>query len=200
MQDKCHDNYENYYYCRSSRLTSLVGLPKKVTGNFDCSVNLLTSLIGSPNVVEGDYYCHNNKLTSLVGSPKKSEHFDAFNNKLITLEGAPIEIGQSLICDKNDLTSLYGVPKYIKWSLLCRQNPHLKDVSDLWDSIIGNITFELSIGMAILPLVKFNVQNNNDFIEKSINKNRGESKQNLFDFQHDLIENGFAEFARWKPE
>lgn len=53
--------------------------------------------------------------------------------------------------------------------------------------------------MSILPLIKFNLQCNNDIINSIHKKNQGSSKQNIMDFQYDLIENGYAENATWKP-
>jgi hypothetical protein len=50
---------------------------------FDCSHNQLTSLIGCPNYVEGDFYCYNNQLTSLEGVPNYiGGHFSCRYNPL----------------------------------------------------------------------------------------------------------------------
>lgn len=54
--------------------------------------------------------------------------------------------------------------------------------------------------IAILPLVKFTVFIMNEFKINEILKNHhGFSKQNIIDCQYDLIENGYADNAKWKP-
>jgi hypothetical protein len=53
-----------------SGLTSLRGMPKKVTGNIFLHNNKLTSLKYAPKYVGGDFHCERNELTSLEYAPK----------------------------------------------------------------------------------------------------------------------------------
>ena len=55
----------------NKQLTSLLGAPQTVVGNFDCSFNKLTSLQGAPASVGGSFNCRANNLTSLQGAPSK---------------------------------------------------------------------------------------------------------------------------------
>ena len=59
------DYSSGYFGCSLNQLTSLDGVPSRVTGNFNCSYNKLTSLEGAPSHVVGDFNCSRNKLTSL---------------------------------------------------------------------------------------------------------------------------------------
>lgn len=54
-------------------MTSLVGVPKKIKKDFDCSdCTSLKSLAGAPEHVGGNFYCdHCTSLNSLEGLPKK---------------------------------------------------------------------------------------------------------------------------------
>lgn len=169
----------------NSKLSKLPQLPEKV--NFlNCSENKLTNLFGSPKTVMGDFKCFNNKLTNLAGSPDF--------------------VGGNFSAVENQLTSVFGAPKIIKgfYSSFAK-NPNLSDVSNLWNSdIIGDIYFDLNLGMALLPVVKFNFNAiGGDHRTARINdiarKHMGSSKQNILDFQYDLIENDFSEYAKWKP-
>jgi len=88
----------------STKITSLTGAPKSVSGNFYCSGNNLTSLKGAPTTVGGDFTCYNNpKLTSLKGAPKNVENnFTCSNNpKLTSLDGAPESIGGNFYGSSN---------------------------------------------------------------------------------------------------
>ncbi len=51
-------------------LTTLIGSPKYVGGDYDCSCNDLTTLEGCPKVVRCDFICHTNPLTSLEFFPE----------------------------------------------------------------------------------------------------------------------------------
>lgn len=109
---------------------------------------------------------------------------------------------KSFNCYANQLTSLFGAPKKIKGDFYIGDNSNLLDLSNIWNSDIkGDIYFDLNPGMAILPLIKFdNLRCNGNYEIISIHgKNYGNTKLNIIDFQFDLIENGFGDFARWKP-
>jgi hypothetical protein len=54
-----------------NKLINLIGAPKEVGGNFDCSHNKLTSLEGASIEVGGNFHCSYNRLTNLEGAPKK---------------------------------------------------------------------------------------------------------------------------------
>lgn len=54
---------------------------------------------------------------------------------------------------------------------------------------------------AILPLVKFNVNFfGNYFLNAYFVRNKGSGKINVMNLQYDLVENGFEEYAKWKPD
>lgn len=162
-------------------LISLPRLPLEIEGNFDCSDNKLNNLIGSPEEIGGYFSCIRNRLTSLIGSPKY--------------------VGGYYSCSQNLLTSLFGAPKIVRNFFAFNSNYGLLDVSDLWSSDIDDsIHFTLNETMAILPLIKFiRIVCNNDVLTSIHQRNSGSSKENIIDFQYDLLENGFSEYAKWKP-
>jgi hypothetical protein len=128
-KDKVTIGGEDFYiedenvYCSNSKLTSLMGAPQEVGGDFDCYENQLTSLEGAPKEVGGNFSCYNNKLTSLKGSPQKiGKNFVCFNNKLTSLKGSPQKIGRNFDCSENQLTSLKGSPQEIGGNFNCNYN------------------------------------------------------------------------------
>ena len=76
-------------------LTSLIGCPEHITGDFYCGSNYyMGSLVGGPQKVDGDYNCYGAGLTDLVGCAS--------------------HIGAVLSCGGNAITSLVGIHKIIK--------------------------------------------------------------------------------------
>ena len=58
--------------CSQNDIRSLVGVQKRVEGEFNCSTNKLNNLIGAPEYIAGDFYCsYNPLLSSLEGCPKE---------------------------------------------------------------------------------------------------------------------------------
>jgi hypothetical protein len=77
-----------------------------VSGNFVCIGNELTSLVGCPVEVGGNFVCINS-LTSLEGGPKEvGGHFNCSYNKLTTLEGCPELVCGNFVCINNLLSDL----------------------------------------------------------------------------------------------
>lgn len=188
------------FNCSFEGRTKLTGIPVNIIGSFSCTNNKLTDLVGSPKYISDNFYCWRNELTSLIGSPKKILNFECQQNFLIDLTGSPDEIKGTLWISQNKLTSLNGCPKKVNY-LKCYFNDGLVDVSDLWENEIKLISSDLNCGMAILPLVKFEVTiNNNETISTLIGNNKGKTKLNILNLQRDLIEAGYKENAIWKPK
>ena len=111
--------------CSYLSLTSLVGAPEKVDGNFECvGCEKLTSLEGAPKEVGGYFDCgYCGELTSLKGAPEKVGRYSNCSNcnGLTSLEGAPKEVGGDFYCGYcNGLTSLKGAPKEVGKDFDCR--------------------------------------------------------------------------------
>lgn len=149
----------------------------------------------------GDYSCEINNLTSLLNSPKiVTGSFSCAINKLSNLEFGPISVFGFYSCHSNDLTSLSGSPKFVGGLFFAHDNLKLLNLSDIWESKIQQLNLGFNSKMAVLPVVKFKVR----FIDEEtlsviVNRHRGSSKQNIIDCQYDLIENGYADNAKWKP-
>lgn len=117
----------------SSKVISLEGGPRKVTGDFYIvDSNQLTDLKGAPEEVGGTFYCsYNSGLVSLEGGPKKVGENFMCNSciRLASLEGAPEEVGNAFSCCGCNITSLKGCPKKIGKRLnlsRCKQLTSLK--------------------------------------------------------------------------
>lgn len=160
---------------------------------------------GLPVEFNSDLKCSFNKLKSLYGSPTKIYgFFDSDMNELTDLCGGPVHVGRGFSCQFNNLQSLKGLPKFIGSSLWCGFNTPLNDISDIWDSIIKDtIYITINENMAILPLIKFNVNFYDSFytasLDKILQKNQGSSKLNILNLQNDLIDNNYGYLAKWKP-
>lgn len=101
------------FECSFNWLQSLDGAADEVT-DFRCTSNReLTSLVGGPKIVKGDYRVLNNALRNLVGAPDECYHFNCNYNKLQDLKGAPRHVGGNFRCTSNPLKSLEGAPEYI---------------------------------------------------------------------------------------
>ena len=93
------DEISTFKVCRV-KLSSLLGAPQTVTGDFWCDENQLTTLEGAPLTVGGDFWCYSNKLTTLEGAPQTvGGNFNCHNNQLTTLGGAPQTVGGAFWCD-----------------------------------------------------------------------------------------------------
>lgn len=116
-----------YFNIQSAGLKSLKGAPRKVDGDFKCSLNNeLTSLKGAPQEVGGHFNCLQNALTSLEGAPKRIKGIFACGyNSLKTLEGAPEVVEGSFQCAGNPLVSLAEAPESVGNFLIKNWNSEL---------------------------------------------------------------------------
>jgi len=82
-----------------------------VSGNFLCCLNQLTTLVGSPRTVGGDFYSYSNKLLqNLIGSPVSvGGKFRCSFSGLTSLEGSPANVGKLYDCISNpNLNNTYS--------------------------------------------------------------------------------------------
>ena len=128
------------FYCGGNMLTSLKGAPESVDGNFNCSRNSLTTLKGAPKRVGGGFSCSSNSLTSLVGAPESvGRAFYCGSNMLTTLKGAPESVGGDFYCDSNMLTTLVGAPESVDGNFYCHNNM-LTTLEGAPEKIVGNFS------------------------------------------------------------
>lgn len=111
----------------------------------------------------------------------------------------PVFVEEKYDCSSNDLTSLFGAPRSCQY-FDCEDNPFLTNVSHIWNSEVGSyLLFNLNKNMAILPFIGSQAYCEFQIIGHLISKHLGKGKQNIINFQFDLIENGFEENAMWEP-
>ena len=113
------DVYKGSVNCNNSKITSLEGAPKVVTGTFNCYNCVdLVSLEGAPRELGGNFNCYGcTSLKSLEGGPVvvKGDFFCNECNNLISLKGAPKEVGGTFFCkDCENLISLEDGIKHLK--------------------------------------------------------------------------------------
>lgn len=92
-----------------------------------------------------------------------------------------------------------GIPLFIGGFFGVNSNENLNDISDMWNSVIEGVVYADLNDMCILPLIKFKTFTPSDQINFLLIKNMGEHKENIINFQYDLIENGFERHAKWRP-
>ena len=98
-----------------SELTSLVGSPNIVNGNFICSSTPLETLKGAPRTVIGSFDCSATKITSLEGGPEEIDgDFWCTSNELHSLEGAPRSVGGNVYASDTGIRK-YQLEQYLKW-------------------------------------------------------------------------------------
>jgi hypothetical protein len=170
-----------YFNCYNNQLTSLIGVPKSVTGDFNCFNNQLTSLEGAPKSVGGHFNCSNNQLTSLINGPISVGGFDCCYNQLTSLIGAPKSVGGYFDCNYNQLISLEGAPTTVGGTFYCSWSKDLP--------LLRLVTYK-EIEIKVFK---------NQQVNKIINNYCGQKplKKAILDCQKYLIENGYVGNARW---
>ena len=133
--------------CSYLSLTSLVGAPEKVDGNFECvGCEKLTSLKGAPEKVGGNFYCYScDNLTSLQGAPKEvGKHFYCDScSSLTSLKGAPEKVGGNFYCSTcRNLTSLIGAPEKVGGNFYCNSCYNLTSLQGAPKEVGGNFDCE----------------------------------------------------------
>ena len=129
------------FNCSNTKITSLEGAPEKVGNNFDCSGTNITSYDFFPKEIGGDVCCGSTLVTSLKGVPKKinGSFTCQFNDNMRNLEGAPDEIKYSFSCYRcEQLISLEGAPKKIGRSFNCSRCDNLTSLKGAPKKVEGN--------------------------------------------------------------
>lgn len=103
---------------KNTELKSLIGFPKEITGNLDCSYNKLKNLMYFPKIVGKSIDISNNALSSLKGCIKYiSGDLYMMNNNIKSFKDGPEYIEKFLQCKNNSINSLLDFPKYIGGSI-----------------------------------------------------------------------------------
>lgn len=110
----------------NNSISSLLGGPTWVGGDFNVNMTKIKSLKYAPKYVGGGFYCSNTLITSLEGCPVKiGGTFNCWNcSKLRNLIGGPKEVGnnEGYICSDCNLTSLEGAPEIVPNTFACHGN------------------------------------------------------------------------------
>jgi len=150
----------NFLCAGSTGIHSLKNCPSKILGNFDCSSCGIVSLEFGPHTVNGTYNCAFNKITSLKHSPAKhTGEFNLCGNLITSLEHAP-ENCSSMNATHNLITALAYIPEKIVQVLMVKDNLLLSNCHD--DK-------------------NYKVELDNNQIDKNVEKNSVEIKDELLD-------------------
>jgi len=91
-----------------------------IMGDFDISGCGLTSLMGCPETIDGNFICTNNMLKDLsMGPTQVLKNYDVRQSGLYSLEGSPEKVGGNFDCSYNNLANLKGSPKFVDGSFYC---------------------------------------------------------------------------------
>ena len=125
--DGCPEHITGVFNCfHNNNLTSLVGGPKQVDGNYLCGNNLLTDLVGCASHIDGRLWFRDNPITSLVGIHKiiKSCKSIVFEDSRITVGGIGLLLIDDLIHISDYSMGFKIISKYIgqgtKGMMACR--------------------------------------------------------------------------------
>lgn len=182
-------NFENQNHTKLPITTS-----RKIRNLF-ISNNKLTSLNGSPNKVYGVFDCSDNKLHSLSGCPREIRKiFNISGNKISSLKDSP-KIVETILGSGNLIESLEGLPE--KCLYLTVFNNPLIDISDA--TSLAHLALSYNKKLAALPFVY--IKHVNHDMPFCISKYVGKfSKEAVFSFQTYLLDNGYDDNAKWKPD
>ena len=91
------------FYCANNQLTSLKNSPIEAHG-FNCNDTKLTSLLGGPKKVKNNYWCRRNDIKDFVGFP---EHF-----LWLFVTGNPIEKILNLVFEDHQQKFIFWLNEY----------------------------------------------------------------------------------------
>jgi len=155
-----------------------------VTGNFICAGGELKTAEGCPTQVDGELFINHNHLTSLFGMPAVvGTHCSiAGNIELRSLEHCSQHIGGKMYMQMlPEITSLQDIHKNIK---------SVGGILDVTDTPLKSHVLGLLL-IKKLPAVRMD----NKKVEEIINKHLA-GERDIHTCQEELIEAGFADFAR----
>jgi len=127
--------YNNWYVSYEGHLEVKFNY---IRGDFQLEDDNITSLIGGPRIVDGNYIVDSRKITSLEGAPNEVRGMFSCRSTLITdLKGAPERVGSFDAKRNARLTSLEGLPKFVNERIDFEDCPKLWYPTDLKDCQIG---------------------------------------------------------------
>lgn len=96
-----------------------------VYGDFRVTHSKLRSLEGGPKYVSGNYYCNRNPIKSLKGGPiEVGGDFDCRDTKITQLKYAPREVGGDVLCGPN-INSTQGLKKVFGQVILFKGDTYI---------------------------------------------------------------------------
>lgn len=107
-----------------------------VHAHFLINSNELTSLVGSPAIVNGEFNCSWNFLETLEGAPRRVGAFLCQFNLIQNLKGSPEQVEGDFVCRDCELYSLEGATKVVYGNFFCAGNNRTfskSDVSEVCD-------------------------------------------------------------------
>ena len=192
------------FLCSCNNLVNLEHAPALCDGDFLCSINKLTSLHGLPRSINGRLYVNNNNLTNLDGC-SDTVHADFFcgNNKLTSLTNCPRTVGGLFHCVNNELTALENFHTSVGDDFTCSGNKikTLHNVHKMFGSIKGMfIANECPItshvlGLILIPDLKRVVLDAEE-VADIVNRHLGTGRVGLIACQRELTAAGYKDFAQ----
>ncbi len=161
--------------------------------------------------VSGDFICSSTGLTTLRGCPREvgtnefGGDFMADYNNITSLEGGPRTTGGNYSCTGcDDLESLQHMAEKIGGSIFAQQLPKVKNLQGIHKIVrqCGGV-FELTgtkleshvLGLLMIKGLE-SVKMDNTQVAEIINKHLKQPDRNAHECQEELIDAGFAAFAK----
>ena len=192
----------NLFISRKS-LTSLLGCPEHLTGNFICSDNKLKTLNHGPEKVDGAYACHYNQLTDLVGCASYiGGDFKCHNNKLKSLVGGPQTVTGEYTCGWNKLSDLVGCASHISEKLNFWGNEGLTSLIGIHKIIKScpNLEFDCynitQGGIGLLLIANLVNMSNSTTPFAIINSYLSKGTKGMMECSKELISKGYKQYAK----
>jgi hypothetical protein len=177
----------------SCNITSLEGCPQIITNNFEIRDHI-TTLVGGPSQVGGNYIIHNTDISTLEGAPSSvPQKFDCSRNRLTSLAGCPRSVGGDFSCAANTLSSLKGGPEYVGRSFYCNFNEDLMSL-EYAPQYVGtqifcdHTGFSRQFGVTVLTLdqiSQYNQITNNEQQLQNISEETSGELQESNNIQHE---------------
>lgn len=129
-------------YSISIHSPNQMGHIETVNGSFACcNSTSITTLVGSPNYVSGEFDAHNNGLTDLVGSPEHvGERFTcSCNGRLKSLKGCPRKVDGEFDFYSTGVTNIDDFPEYVGGNVNLSGCTHLENFIGLPEEMNGDL-------------------------------------------------------------
>lgn len=100
------------FICNHNKLTSFIGFPNYITGDFKCSDNNIAIIDFFP-ICNNNIILSNNNLTTMKNFPESVNNLSLYKNKITSMDYCPLFVNGKLNLSKNKIKLLDNLPEKV---------------------------------------------------------------------------------------